>query len=76
VAAYRPTYALVTYRVFPRHEMARGDPGPAHFDASMDSLRAAARKRLEQRAAVVGVSVGHSGRRRNHFRGDLAGPIG
>jgi len=34
-----PDDVLATYSVFLRYEMVRGELRPAHFDASMESLR-------------------------------------
>ena len=48
VADYCLTDVLATYSVFLRYEMVRGDLRPAHFDASMDSLRAMVQKHVEQ----------------------------
>jgi hypothetical protein len=48
VADYCLTDVLATYSVFLRYEMVRGDLRPAHFDASMDSLRAMIQKHIEQ----------------------------
>ena len=46
VTDYCLTDVLATYSVFLRYEMVRGDLRPAHFDASMDSLRAMFRSTL------------------------------
>ena len=48
VADYCLTDVLATYCVYLRYEMVRGDLRPAHFDASMDSLRAIIQKHIEQ----------------------------
>jgi 3'-5' exonuclease len=48
VAVYCLTDVLATYSVFLRYEMVRGDLRAAHFDASMDSLRAIVQRHLEQ----------------------------
>ena len=48
VTDYCLTDVLATYSVFLRYEMVRGDLRPAHFDASMDSLRAVVQRHLEQ----------------------------
>jgi hypothetical protein len=49
VADYCLTDVLATYCVFLRYGMVRGDLTPAHFDASMDSLRATVLKHAERR---------------------------
>ncbi|MGJ0507514.1 MAG: hypothetical protein ACR652_10320 [Methylocystis sp.] len=49
VADYCLTDVLATFCVFLRHEMVRGDLRQAHFEASMDNLRAIIRKHVEQR---------------------------
>ena len=49
VADYCLTDVLATYCVYLRHEMVRGDLRPAHFDASMSSLRSLVEKHVEQR---------------------------
>jgi predicted PolB exonuclease-like 3'-5' exonuclease len=49
VTDYCLTDVLATYCVFLRYEMVRGDLRQAHFDASMDSLRAIVQKHVEQR---------------------------
>jgi predicted PolB exonuclease-like 3'-5' exonuclease len=49
VADYCLTDVLATYCVFLRYEMVRGDLRAAHFDASMESLRATVQKHVEQR---------------------------
>ena len=48
VTDYCLTDVLATYSVFLRYEMVRGDLRPAHFDASMDSLKAIVQRHLEQ----------------------------
>jgi len=48
VADYCLTDVLATTCVFLRYEMVRGELKPAHFDASMDSLRAIVQRHLEQ----------------------------
>jgi hypothetical protein len=48
VAEYCLTDVLATYSVFLRYEMVRGDLRPAHFDASMESLRTMVQKHVEQ----------------------------
>ena len=48
VAAYCLTDVLATACVFFRYEMVRGELKPAHFDASMDSLKAIVQRHLEQ----------------------------
>ena len=48
VAGYCLTDVIATYCVFLRYAMVRGDLRPAHFDASMDSLRAIVQRHLEQ----------------------------
>jgi 3'-5' exonuclease len=48
VAEYCLTDVLATYSVFLRYEMVRGDLRPAHFDASMESLRTMVRQHVEQ----------------------------
>jgi hypothetical protein len=48
VADYCLTDVLATFCVFLRYEMVRGDLKPAHFDASVGSLRAVVQKHLEQ----------------------------
>ncbi len=48
VAAYCLTDVLATYCVFLRFEMVRGDLRPAHFEASMESLKAIIQRHLEQ----------------------------
>jgi hypothetical protein len=48
VADYCLTDVLATYCVFLRYEMVRGELRPAHFDASMDSLKAIVQRHLEQ----------------------------
>jgi predicted PolB exonuclease-like 3'-5' exonuclease len=48
VTDYCLTDVLATYSVFLRYEMVRGDLRPAHFDASMDSLRTVIQKHIEQ----------------------------
>jgi len=48
VVEYCLTDVLATYSVFLRYEMVRGDLKPAHFDASMDSLRVMVQKHIEQ----------------------------
>src|SRR5271157_2155510 len=48
VADYCLTDVLATYCVFLRYETVRGDLRPAHFDASMDSLRVIVQRHLEQ----------------------------
>ncbi|MBK8174651.1 MAG: hypothetical protein IPK66_05020 [Rhodospirillales bacterium] len=49
VADYCLTDVLATYSVFLRYNMVRGDLTPAHYDASMDSLRSTIRKHVERR---------------------------
>jgi 3'-5' exonuclease len=48
VADYCLTDVLATYSVFLRYEMVRGELRPAHFDASMESLRTIIQRHLEQ----------------------------
>jgi len=48
VTDYCLTDVLATYSVFLRYEMVRGDLRPAHFDASMDSLRSIVQRHLDQ----------------------------
>ena len=48
VTDYCLTDVLATYSVFLRYEMVRGELRPAHFDASMESLRAIVQRHLEQ----------------------------
>jgi predicted PolB exonuclease-like 3'-5' exonuclease len=48
VADYCLTDVLATACVFLRYEMVRGELRPAHFDASMDSLKAIVQRHLEQ----------------------------
>jgi len=46
VTDYCLTDVLATYSVFLRYEMVRGELRPAHFDASMESLRAIVQRHL------------------------------
>ena len=48
VADYCLTDVLATFCVFLRYEMVRGDLKPAHFDASMESLKAIVQRHIEQ----------------------------
>jgi predicted PolB exonuclease-like 3'-5' exonuclease len=48
VADYCLTDVLATYCVFLRYEMVRGDLRPAHFDVSMDSLKAIVQRHVEK----------------------------
>ena len=48
VTDYCLTDVLATYSVFLRYEMVRGELRPAHFDASMESLRTIIQRHLEQ----------------------------
>ena len=48
VADYCLTDVLATFCVFLRYEMVRGDLRPAHFDASMESLKAIVQRHIEQ----------------------------
>jgi 3'-5' exonuclease len=49
VADYCLADVLATYCVFLRYEMVRGDLRQAHFEASMDSLKATVQKHVQQR---------------------------
>ena len=48
VAGYCLTDVLATYCVFLRYELVRGELKPAHFDASMGSLKSIVQRHLEQ----------------------------
>lgn len=52
VADYCLSDVLATYAVYLRFAMVRGDLSPAHFTASMDSLRGTVRKHVERRPAL------------------------
>jgi len=48
VADYCLTNVLATYCAFLRDEMVRGELRPAHFDASMESLKPIVQRQVEQ----------------------------
>lgn len=49
VADYCLTDVLATYSVFLRFGLVRGDLSPAHYEASMESMRATVRKHVDRR---------------------------
>jgi predicted PolB exonuclease-like 3'-5' exonuclease len=52
VADYCLSDVLATYGVYLRFAMVRGDLSPAHYTASMDSLRATVKKHVERRPTL------------------------